>query len=118
MMTKILWVSRHVMTEDQINDLNRIYGEYSVDQWDAPVGNVNELIREDIDVYAVVLPLPLQSSLLNALRGTKPLIISKMDRVPCGTQISATSGVEETAYKMIHDRWEQIDRIVVESHTL
>ena len=33
-MKKILWVSRHQMTEGQLDDLKRIYGEFELVKFD------------------------------------------------------------------------------------
>ena len=44
-MKKILWVSRHQMTEGQLDDLKRIYGEFELVKFDQTVSNVKEIIE-------------------------------------------------------------------------
>ena len=112
-MKKVLWVSRHTMTESQFADLQAIYGEVELVRVDKTISTANEL-KDDIDnadVIAVVLPIGLLSD-VKRLAGTKPVIraISRRER---GPEIDG-----ETQYVFVHEYWEQIDKIVVETTRL
>ena len=65
-MKKILWVSRHQMTEEQLDDLKRIYGEFELVKFDQTVSNVKEIIEagKNCDILAVVLPPALLADLV------------------------------------------------------
>lgn len=54
-MTKILWLSRHTMTEAQIADLNRIYGEIEVKTFDQSVSGWKDVVEAgaDCDILAL-----------------------------------------------------------------
>ena len=55
---RILWVSRHTMTQAQEADLRRIYGEVEVKQFADSVTSAKQVVElgSDCDVLAVVLP--------------------------------------------------------------
>ena len=81
-MKKVLWFSRHSMTEAQNAALQRIYGNINVNQIDRTIQSVSD-IKADIDaadVIAIVAPLPLQKQFLEAA-GNKPVIFAKTDRI-------------------------------------
>ena len=66
-MKKVLWISRHCMTKEQIEDLNRIAGEnVEIIPWKETVHSVLELkpLIEEGDIIAAVLPLDLLAKLL------------------------------------------------------
>jgi len=75
-MKKILWVSRHQMTEEQLDDLKRIYGEFELVKFDQTVSNVKEIIEagKNCDILAVVLPPALLADLVNPRNNEKPVI--------------------------------------------
>lgn len=75
-MKKILWVSRHQMTEGQLDDLKRIYGEFELVKFDQTVSNVKEIIEagKNCDILAVVLPPALLADLVNPRNNEKPII--------------------------------------------
>lgn len=109
-MTRILWVSRHTMTESQLADLQAIYGEVTISQVDKTIATATELkdAIDENDVIAVVLPVNLLADVMR-LAGEKPVIraISRRERGP------ETNG--ETQYVFVHEYWEEITKIVVET---
>lgn len=79
---KVLWFSRHKLSEDQEADLVRVYGPIKVNQVDKTIQSASELTHEilDSDVVAIVAPIELQGEFL-ALAGDRPVIFSKSNRV-------------------------------------
>lgn len=115
-MTKILWLSRHTMTEAQIADLNRIYGEIEVKTFDQSVSGWKDVVEAgaDCDVLAVVLPPAILADLTNPRNNIKPVIRAKANRVPTGnTIINPATGKEETEYRFEHAGWEKVIKIEV-----
>ena len=115
-MTKILWLSRHTMTEAQIADLNRIYGEIEVKTFDQSVSGWKDVVEAgaDCDVLAVVLPPAILADLTNPRNNTKPVIRAKANRVPTGnTIVNPATGKEETEYRFEHAGWEKVVKIEV-----
>ena len=58
-MVKVAWISRHDMTEDQIADLRRIYGNnIVVEKHDITASSYRDVLEasKDADIIAVVLP--------------------------------------------------------------
>lgn len=117
-MAKIFWLSRYTMTEAQISDLNRIYGEVEVVQYDGSVKDATEVLERagDCEILAVVLPPAILANLVNPRVNTKPVIRAKANRVATGnTVVNPATGKEEAEYRFDHAGWEQIKRIVVET---
>lgn len=56
---KILWVSRHQLNNEQLSDLERIYGDVEIVNFQDTVKSAEQLVEvgEDCEVFAVVLPL-------------------------------------------------------------
>jgi len=104
-MTRILWVSRHKMTEPQRTELDRIYEDVSLMQYDATVQDINEILAFHADVYAVVLPL----GLLAELRKNTDAEI-----------IQSVSGRirKESDYVFQHLYWQKINKLVLETENL
>lgn len=115
-MTKILWLSRHTMTEEQVNDLERIYGEIEVKTFDQSVNGWKDVVEAgtDCDVLAVVLPPAILADLTNPRNNTKPVIRAKAKRVPTGnTIVNPATGKEEVEYRFEHGGWEKVVKIEV-----
>ena len=57
-MKRILWISRHVMTKEQLEGLARLYGEFEVEIYAGTVESMGQLKEqvENCDVVAAVLP--------------------------------------------------------------
>lgn len=116
-MKRILWVSRHAMTKEQFDDLERIYGEVEIIQYDKTVENVKDILRNDVDVYAVVLPINLISDLRK--NTTAEIIQSVSGRVSTGkTVISKASGKYESEYVFQHLYWQKIKNFDIETERL
>lgn len=116
-MKKILWVSRHTMLNEQYNDLKRIYGKVEVIQYDKTVSDVKEILKNDIEVYAVVLPLNLISDLR---KYTKSEIIQPVSgRVSTGKAIvNNASGKYESEYIYKHLYWQKIIKFDIETERI
>lgn len=115
-MKKILWLSRHALTKEQIADLERIYGEIQVTTFDQTVSNWRDVVAAgaDCDILAVVLPPSILAELTNPRNNTKPVIRAKANRVPTGNSIiNPATGKEETEYRFEHAGWEQVLKIEV-----
>lgn len=114
-MKKILWVSRHQMTGSQVQDLERIYGEFILKKFDTTVNNVSQIIEAgaDCNVLAVVLPPNLLAELVNPRINInmKPVIRSVSDRVPAGEYFNPDTGKREIKYNFVHNHWEKIVKI-------
>ena len=119
--TKILWLSRHAMTETQLTDLTRIYGEVEIKQYDQSVNNWKDVVEqgEDCDVLAVVLPPSILADLTNPRNNIKPVIRAIANRVPTGnTVVNPATGKEEEEFKFEHVGWERVVKVVVETERL
>lgn len=109
-MTKILWFSRHELTNEQLTDLQRIYGEVQITQINKTIQNAYEL-QEDIqnhDVIAIVAPLHLQEQFLK-IAGDKPVISCRNKRV---------FETDSTKVNFVFDGWYRIKKIIVEIEDL
>ena len=115
-MTKVLWLSRHIMTEAQLADLKRIYSEVEVKTCDQTVNGWRDVVEagEDCEVLAVVLPPAILADLTNPRNNSKPVIRARANRIPTGKNIiNPATGKEEQEFKFEHAGWEQIEEIVV-----
>lgn len=119
---KILWLSRHDMTEDQITDLRRIYGNnIEIKHYTNTVNSWKDVVEvgSDCDVLAVVLPPAILADLVNPRNNTKPVIRAIANRVETGnTVINPATGKEEKEFKFVHAGWERIVKIEVVTERL
>lgn len=116
MATTILWLSRHTMTEAQLDDLTRIYGDVEVKNYDKTVSSWKDVVEAgaDCDVLAVVLPPAILADLTSPRNNTKPVIRAKANRVPTGNMVvNPATGKEETEYRFEHAGWERVIKIEV-----
>lgn len=111
-MKKILWVSRHTITKEQSDDLKKIYGETQIIQYDKTVTDVKAILGNDIDVYAVVLPVNLISDLRKST--DSEIIQSVSGRVSTGR----TDVNNETEYIFKHLYWQKIIKFDIETERL
>ena len=115
---KVLWFSRHKMTDDQHDALFiRIARHFNNDlqetgviitQISETINNVSEI--QDInnyDVYAIVAPIALQQQFLR-VAGEKPVIMAKSNRV-----ITKNPEGGEDKISFVFDKWERIKKIEV-----
>ena len=115
-MKKVLWISRHNMTKEQIEDLQRITGEeVEIIPWRETVHSMTEIkpLIEEADLIAAVLPLDLLAALLEA-SGGKKVLQSVADRIPSGKLRAIAGGAVEPEFEFRHRYWQQIIKINVE----
>lgn len=118
---KILWVSRHQLNNEQLSDLERIYGDVEIVNFQDNVKSAEQLVEvgEDCEVFAVVLPPALLADLISPRINHKPVIRSVMERVPTGTMIvNPVTGKEEMEMAMHFVAWEQVDELRIVTHRL
>ena len=120
--TRMLWLSRHVMTEDQTTDLKRIYGDdLEINHISSQVTTAQEVVKlgKECDVLAVVLPIPILSDLVNPRNNQKPVIRAIANRVETGNMvINPATNKEEVEYKFQHAGWEKVIKIEVVTELL
>jgi len=105
-MKTVLWFSRHNMTEDQKNDLVRIYGKIQINQINKTILTAYEL-QDDInnaDIIAIVAPINLQQQFIK-LAGEKPVISCRNKRI-----IDPT---DNTKVEFVFDGWYRIVKIEI-----
>lgn len=104
---RIIWVSRHAMTNEQKADLERIYGQTELIQYDETLDNIAPLLALDADVYAVVLSAALIADLIKA---TSAEVIQPVSgRVRTGrTVFNSATGRNENEYVYKHLCWQRI----------
>ena len=118
---KILWVSRHQLNNEQLSDLERIYGDVEIVNFQDTVKSAEQLVEvgEDCEVFAVVLPPALLEDLISPRINQKLVIRSVMERVPTGTMIvNPVTGKEEMEMAMHFVAWEQVDELRIVTHRL
>lgn len=118
----ILWLSRHTMTDVQLSDLKRIYGDdIAIKQYDKTVSSYKDVLEAGAgcDILAVVLPPSILADLVNPRNNTKPVIRAVANRVETGNMITnPANGSQEKEFKFEHDHWEKVIKIVVEVEKL
>ena len=118
----ILWFSRHNMTDAQLVDLKRIFGDHiTVHHVTANAASFKDVLEagKDDDVLAVVLPPALLADLTNPRNNTKPVIRAIANRVPTGKQvINPATGKLEDEFKFVHAGWEKVVKIEVVTERL
>ncbi len=117
---RVLWVSRHSMTEDQRQDLERIMGgPVELDTWSDTVQDVEELrprLRE-ADAVAAVLPTEKLADLLK-IAGKRPVLQAESARVPTGRWTIQPGGAVEREFAFIHQGWKQILEVRIRTRAL
>ncbi len=107
---KLLWFSRHELSEDSLADLESHYGcLFEVTMVNKTIKSGAELGPEirKADVVAVVAPLPLQAEILR-IAGSKPVLVCKNHRVV----------KEDGSVEFHHAGWTQLVSIQVETRML
>ena len=117
---RVLWVSRHSMTEDQRQDLERIMGgPVELDTWSDTVQDVEELrprLRE-ADAVSAVLPTEKLADLL-MIAGKRPVLQAESARVPTGRWTIQPGGAVEREFAFIHQGWKQILEVRIRTRAL
>ena len=115
-----LGVSRHTMTGDQRQDLERIMGgPVALDTWSDTVRDVEELrprLRE-ADAVAAVLPTEKLAELLK-IAGKCPVFQAKSARVPTGRFTVQPGGIAEREFAFVHQGWQQILEVRIRTRAL
>lgn len=120
-MTKILWVSRHTMTTEQITDLQRIYGDVEIKQFADSAESAKQVteLGADCDVLAVVLPPAFLADLTNPRVNQKPVIRAIANRVATGkTVVNPATGKEEPEMRFEHAGWERVIKVEIVTEKL
>lgn len=114
---KILWLSRHNMTQEQITDLRRIYGDdVEIKHHTDTVNSWKDVVEvgSDCNVLAVVLPPAILADLANPRNNTKPVIRAIANRVETGnTIVNPATNEKEKEFKFVHAGRERIIKIEV-----
>ena len=119
-MKKVLWISRHMMTVAQKNDLERITNDVvEVVQVDKTIANVRELepLLDGVDIVAAVLPLDKVAGLLK-ITGSIPVIQAVSARVPTGKLLTLPDGRTEQEYLFEHQYWQRIVSVDIKTERL
>lgn len=120
MVKKILWVSRHQMTDAQREDLEAVLGgPVELLPWRETVEDPAELLPalEGADGAAAVLPLEHLVWLVRHA-GSKPVLLPVTERLPTGSTHRLPDGREEAEYTYRHARWKRITRLELETENL
>ena len=119
-MKKVLWISRHEMTDAQRADLERIMeGPVDLTLWRDTVRDVSTLAPavERADAVAAVLPLELMAGLLRLAEG-KPVLQAVSERRPTGKLRATPEGGSEPEFAFVHRCWQQLVRLELETKIL
>lgn len=118
----VLWFSRHNMTDDQMKDLQRIFGsDVAVHHVTANASSFRDILEagKDDDILAVVLPPAMLADLTNPRNNQKPVIRAIANRVETGNMIvNPATGKEEKEFKFEHAGWERVIKIEVVTEKL
>lgn len=118
----ILWFSRHNMTDEQVDDLKRIFGsDIAIHHVTANAASWKDVVEAGAndDVLAVVLPPALLADLTNPRNNNKPVIRAIANRVATGKQVvNPATGKLEDEFKFVHAGWERVLKIEVVTERL
>ena len=120
MAISVLWFSRHDMTKEQIEDLERIYGDINIVKFDKTIKDFEEILSVGkFDVYAVVLPANLIARLMKICPENVQIIQPVSERVITENKIiNPATQKEESEYEFRHVCWQRIVKAVFEVETL
>lgn len=113
---KILWVSRHQLTNDQIAGLEKISGAaIEVKTLNKTISSAKEIAEEskDCKYIAVVLPVGLLSELYGLLEPGQTILVPRSKRI----MIPSEDGTENKVV-FAYDGWEVIEKVVYVSHVV
>lgn len=118
----ILWFSRHNMTDEQVDDLKRIFeSDIAIHHVTANAASWKDVVEAGAndDVLAVVLPPALLADLTNPRNNNKPVIRAIANRVATGKQVvNPATGKLEDEFKFVHAGWERVLKIEVVTERL
>lgn len=117
---KVLWYSRHQMTDSQMDDLKRIFKVHGkepiIKQVSESASSWKDVVEagKDCDVLAVVLPPSMLADLTNPRNNRKPVIRAVAKRVPTGNKVlNPATQKEEEEFMFQHEFWEKVEKIEV-----
>lgn len=120
MAKKILWLSRHDMTEEQVSDLKRIYGDDTeVTKVDKTIKTADDILdgTDAFDIFAVVLPIDLIADLF--AKTNKEIITAKSERVRTNeTVFNPATQKNEPQFKFVHKCWQRYKTVKIEMEQL
>ena len=115
-MKKVLWVSRHQMSEAQFASLEQVMGgPVELVPWRDTVEEAAHLAPAlaEVDAAAVVLPVELLAQFL-PLAGEKPVLMAVSGRKSTGRLVPTPDGQLEPEFAFVHLGWRQIIRLELE----
>jgi len=128
-MKKILWLSRHVMTEEQRSELETAFGDIAITQVNATVPNVHVPFTDSdgnghsplkelvalFDVACVVLPINILGQLLPFAKAAGvPVLQAKNRRIPTGN----VNEDGEQIFDFFHDGWHVVEEVKIVTRPL
>ena len=117
---KVLWISRHALSDEQQVDLARALGApVQVVPWMDTVKDMEDLrpALDQADAVAAVLPMEKLAQLLR-MAGPKPVLQARGERVPTGRWRTAPGGGKEPEFACVHRGWQQLLDIQVKARAL
>lgn len=119
---RVLWLSRHALTREQLEALKRIYGDdVIIKHVTESVTDWAEVVRygDDCDVLGVVLPQKLLMDLVNPRNNSKPVIRANSTFIPTGKKVvNKATGQLEDERKFTFLGWKLVKRFVLEEEDL
>ena len=119
-MKKVLWISRHEMTNEQKSDLDRVMGDkVELITLKNTIRNVDEVRSSlpNVDAVAVVLPPDMLQQLL-PIAGNKPILRAVSNREPTGRMLTLQDGRQEPEFAFVHVYWEQVLSVDIQTRRL
>lgn len=111
-MNKIIWISRHDMTNSQLDDLKNIFGEeLSIYKYDKTISENDDIkkVIAGFDIVAVVLPLEIINEIHKIKSNDVRVIQSISERVMSDEfVVNAATGKSEREYIFVHKYWKEI----------
>lgn len=121
-MKKVLWISRHQMTPQQLADLERIMADrVEVCPYKETVSDIETLapLLQGVDTVAAVLPTELLAQLVAmANKQGIPVIQAVSERRPSGKILILADGRQEPEMLFVHAGWQQIVKLEIETKML
>ncbi len=119
-MKQVLWISRHEMMPSQQADLERVMGgPVRLTLWKDTVRDILTLLPmvREADAVAAVLPLELLAKLVK-IPGEKPVLQSVCRRTLTGRMIVTSDGRQDPEVCYVHEYWQQILQVEVQTKRL
>lgn len=117
---RVLWISRHTMTEEQRADLERVMGgPVELTVWSDTVENLQDLqpLVCRSDAVAAVFPAEKLAQLLE-IAGGRPVLQAKSGRRATGRWTTLPDGRREREFAFVHRGWQQILQIRIKTRAL